>query len=322
MTLARQAVKRVARIGLHQWGGLQPALWWTRRRFRILTYHRFPKELGAEGALEAQCRFLARHFRLTPLKEIAKALQSGAEIPAGTLAVTVDDGYRDFLTDAYPVFSKWKIPVTVYLISDFLDGTLWPWWDQVGYAIGGTRREAVSILGEEYALKSGAERAEAAARLTEKLKRIGNRERVSLVHSLAETFELEIPKEAPRGSAPMTWAEVRELASAGVEFGAHTKSHPILTRVEDAEGLREEIAGSKARIERETGRAAIHFCYPNGDWNDATEAVVRDCGFDTAVTTEPGLNRAGEARYRLKRLSVEPGLPREYFREQLAGMHV
>jgi len=324
----KQAIKKLARIGLHQFGGLRPILWNSRNSFRILTYHRFSPSLYPNGraALDRQCEFLKRHFRVTPLSEIARALNAGAALPPATLAITIDDGYRDILTDAFPVFEKWKIPATVYLISDFLDGISWPWWDQVAFAVTHSRKKSASFRmnGQvsEVFLNTPAEKDAAIFKLTEEMKRIPNRSRLKVMQDLRDASEVEIPREAPEQDAPLTWTEARTLADSGFEFGAHTKTHPILPNVEDAAALHEEIAGSKARIEQELGRPAIHFCYPNGDWNDASEAVVKRCGFATAVTTEGGLNQPNADRYRLKRLSVEPGLSNEYFREQTAGMHV
>lgn len=323
----RGAIKRLARIGLHRFGGLNPILWSSRKSFRILTYHRFGPDHYADGraALDRQCEFLMRQFRVTPLSEIAHSLKDGAPLAPRTLAVTVDDGYRDFLTDAMPVFEKWKIPATIYLISDFLDGKLWPWWDQLRFAAENTRRESVTISlngrAEELRLRSGAEKAAAITRIRDQVVRVPDRIRRTFAAGLGALFDVEIPHQAPPESAALSWDDVRKLAGANIEFGAHTKTHPILPNVEDADSLNEEIAGSRARIEQELRRPVIHFCYPNGDWNDGVEKVVAQCGFATAVTTQSGLNRPGADRFRLKRLSVEPGFPDEYFREQVAGMH-
>jgi peptidoglycan/xylan/chitin deacetylase (PgdA/CDA1 family) len=324
---ATRTIKRLSRIGLHQLGGLRPILWSSRNNFRILTYHRFSSTFYPNGqaALERQCAFLKRHFHVAPLSEISRSLSDGGRLAPCTLAVTIDDGYRDFLTDAMPVFDKWKIPATVYLISDFSDGKLWPWWDQVSFAVMRSRKEFVSIrVGEtveELRLTSSAERENAVSRIAARVVRVPDRVRLRLVETLGAAFEVEIPREAPSEYAALSWDDVRELADAGIEFGAHTKTHPVLPNVEGADLVLEEIAGSRARIEQELRRPVIHFCYPNGDWNDETERMVARCGFATAATTQTGLNRQGADRYRLKRLSVEPGFPYDYFCEQVAGLH-
>ena len=323
----RQAIKRLARTGLHSMGGLRAILWWTRDNFRILTYHRFSAHLypDTRQQLDSQCEFLARHFRLTSMSEIARMLAARQPLPPGTLAVTIDDGYRDILTDAFPIFQKWSVPATVYLISDFLDGKLWPWWDQVSLAVMQTPLASAEIAlagqTETVRLAERREKEQALNNILDRLKRIPNGERVDFIANLGDTFEVNIPRDPPFESAPLHWSEVRKLAQAGIEFGVHTKTHPILPNLEDPQALHEEIAYSKARIEQELQRPALHFCYPNGDFDEASEGEVARCGFATAVTTEAGVNRGGAQPYRLKRLSVEPGLPSLYFREQVAGMH-
>ncbi|HEY1221724.1 MAG TPA: polysaccharide deacetylase family protein [Bryobacteraceae bacterium] len=322
------ALKRIARFGLHRLGGLHPLIWNSRKQFRILTYHRFPPLDHPEAlrTLDGQCAFLKRQFRPLSLSEIARSLDTGAPLPPGALAVTVDDGYRDFLADGFPIFQKWQIPVTVFLMTDFLDRKLWPWWNQVEYALlhGRANRVRLALLrdraGRELPLQTEEQRRRAEFAIHQQVVEIPSRRRIEFVDSLADLFDVEIPKQPPPEHAALTWDEVRRLADAAVEFGSHTRTHPILP-LEDEELVEEEIAGSKARIEQELGRPAIHFCYPNGDYNDAVVAAVARCGFRTAVTVDPGLNTRHANRYLLKRLSVHPALPDEYFREHIAGMH-
>ena len=120
----------------------------------------------------------------------------------------------------------------------------------------------------------------------------------------------------------MRWEEAREVAAGGIELGAHTRTHPILSRVESPEELTEEIGGSKRRIEAQLDRAVDHFCYPNGsnqDFNAAAVAAVEAAEYRTSVTTEPGLNFPAADRFRLLRIGVEPGLEEGYFQRCAAG---
>jgi len=175
--------------------------------------------------------------------------------------------------------------------------------------------------GQELPLETVEQRRHAEAVICAQAVKIPDRQRLAFLHRLPQLFELDIPQQPPPEHAALTWDEVRRLASQGVEFGAHTRTHPILPSMEDGESVEEEIAGSKARIEEELGRPAIHFCYPNGDYNGAVVDAVARCGFQTAVTVEGGLNTRRANPYLLKRLSVDPDVPDEYFREQVVGMH-
>ena len=81
-------------------------------------------------------------------------------------------------------------------------------------------------------------------------------------------------------------------------FGAHTVSHPILARTDDA-SARFEIEESWRRLRAETDAAVSVFCYPNGCPGDMTSreaALLRGVGIDAAVTSTAGY--ASKARWR------------------------
>ena len=134
---------------------------------------------------------------------------------------------------------------------------------------------------------------------------------------------VELPDSPPPELSPLSWIEINEMAGNGVTFGAHTRTHPILSRLSDPDALREEIEGCKLRLEEELRRPVLHFAYPNGkvaDINKDTVEAVRRAGFLTAVTSERGLNSNVADSFLLRRIGVEPLGDTPYFRELLAGI--
>jgi peptidoglycan/xylan/chitin deacetylase (PgdA/CDA1 family) len=289
-------------------------------------YHRFARETDG---LRQQCEIMRRDYNPVTLKSVSEHLHTGTPLPRNAVAITIDDGYRDFLLYGYPVFQEYDIPTTAFLVSDFLDGKLWQWWDAIRYSLLHTERKSLSLelppTTECFttSLATDEERRLAHRNLVERLKLLKNSERLHVCQTLPELLGVELPKSPPEDLAPLRWSEVRELADNGVEFGAHTKTHPILSRISDREQLREEIEGCKKRLDEELGAPAIHFCYPNGrriDFDEATLELVKESGFHTAVTTERGMNFAGADPLLLRRLAVDPSDPPPYFQELLAGV--
>jgi peptidoglycan/xylan/chitin deacetylase (PgdA/CDA1 family) len=76
----------------------------------------------------------------------------------------------------------------------------------------------------------------------------------------------------------MTWNELREAASMGIEIGSHTVSHPHLTRLGDSE-LKRELELSKERIEHELGRPCRFLAYPYGEEDSRVRAAARAAGY-------------------------------------------
>jgi peptidoglycan/xylan/chitin deacetylase (PgdA/CDA1 family) len=241
--------------------------------------------------------------------------------------VTVDDGYRDFHETGYPIFAEYGIPVTVYLVTDFVDGKLWLWFDRVVHAFRQATISAACVPlpdGKmfECKLESDASRRAAGQRLADLAVSWSDEDRRKLAGDLSYLLQTEDRRHAPPEYQPMSWAAVRTLAASGVEFGAHTKTHPILSALADPQQLREEITGSKARIEAELNRPVLHFCYPNGMMRDigpAAAAAVREAGLRTAVTAEPGLNHHHSDAFLLRRIPVDPSQGDWDYRRLLTG---
>ena len=101
----------------------------------------------------------------------------------------------------------------------------------------------------------------------------------------------------------MDEAQVREWMAAGHQIGAHTKTHPHLSKI-SPEKAREEIFGSKKSLEDRFGVPIRHFCYPYGDYSPRVRDMVGEAGFETAVTIEPGIWRSGADRLLIPRISA------------------
>ena len=101
----------------------------------------------------------------------------------------------------------------------------------------------------------------------------------------------------------MDASQIRDWIAAGNSIGAHTCTHPHLTRISLAEA-REEIRASRLRLEDQFGVPIRDFCYPYGDWNPDVRSLVEEAGFTTACTTESGVNRVGTDSLALKRFTA------------------
>jgi peptidoglycan/xylan/chitin deacetylase (PgdA/CDA1 family) len=101
----------------------------------------------------------------------------------------------------------------------------------------------------------------------------------------------------------MDIAQVREWLAAGHEIGSHTLSHPYLTRVSRIEAA-EEIKASRKKLQDLFGRPIDHFCYPYGDWDEATRDLACEAGYKTACTTNIGVNTPADSPFALKRFTA------------------
>ncbi len=320
------AFKNCSRFILHRMNGLGALRQLRQRDFRILVYHQFSPDRDALESLERQCEHIRRCYRAVSMDEVADGLD-GKSLPPKALAITVDDGYRNYLEWAHPIFRAHDLPVTVFLISDFLDGS-WLWWDKVHYLITHTCQTRITIpMGPaEYSYDlSVDDRERVVADVIQKAKGVPNSQRLEMIEKLNELSGVRLPEALPDAKRPLSWDEVRILRKEGVSFGAHTKTHPIMARVESEAELCYELSASRSRIEEEIADSVQHFCYPNGmstDFDDRCVRAVRECGFRTAVSSIGGANRPEAAnRFALRRLGIVLPVPDLYFRETVVGLH-
>jgi peptidoglycan/xylan/chitin deacetylase (PgdA/CDA1 family) len=109
----------------------------------------------------------------------------------------------------------------------------------------------------------------------------------------------------------LRWEEVAEMRRLGMTIGAHTLTHPNLPSA-GPRMAREEIAGSKKRLEQQLGEPITLFSYPNGGaeryYTEDIQRAVAECGFRAATTSRNGFADAASDVYALERIEVEERL--------------
>ena len=105
------------------------------------------------------------------------------------------------------------------------------------------------------------------------------------------------------GPGGLTTHQVKAMIAAGWEVGAHTLTHPDLTKVDDAT-LRREVAGSRTLLQRRLGVPVNAFCYPAGRNDARVRAAVKQAGYTTATTVEPGIASPRDDPFALPRIRV------------------
>jgi peptidoglycan/xylan/chitin deacetylase (PgdA/CDA1 family)/GT2 family glycosyltransferase len=103
----------------------------------------------------------------------------------------------------------------------------------------------------------------------------------------------------------MTADQIRYWAEQGIEFGAHSRTHPHLTTL-SAPDLAAEVVGSKDDLAAILGVPPMLFAYPYGECNEAVRDLVRQ-EFDMAFSVVEGLNYLSSEPHLLRRAYVGPG---------------
>ena len=119
------------------------------------------------------------------------------------------------------------------------------------------------------------------------------------------------------GARMMTVSELLELAAAGIEIGAHTVSHPDLSRL-GFDACLAEMRESRDELERALDVEVRTFAYPSCHYGPAAVEAARTAGFAAAVTCQ---GRGSWDRFELKRSLVSAKDGMAAFVVKLSGRH-
>jgi peptidoglycan/xylan/chitin deacetylase (PgdA/CDA1 family) len=284
----------------------------SRARLSVLIFHRvlpaqdplFPDEVDADRFNEI-CGWLKDWFNILPLDEAIARLKAGT-LPTRAACITFDDGYADNCQIALPILQKHGLTAAFFIATGYLNGGRM-WNDTVIEAV---RRTALDefplhdLLGSSFAnvrVNSVEEKRSAIAALIDRIKYEPVAQRDELTGRLAQ-----VARVSPPVDLMMTSDQLRAMRLTGMVIGAHTVSHPILAKLDRATA-RAEIAQGKLFLEDVLGERIGLFAYPNGrpqvDYTEESVAVVRELGFDAALSTRWAASSSSTDMFQIPRFT-------------------
>jgi peptidoglycan/xylan/chitin deacetylase (PgdA/CDA1 family) len=271
---------------------------------------------------------LRSSYNISCLRDLA--LDPPRRTAPRSVAISFDDGYADNLHAAAPVLERFQAPATFFVTTGTLGAQREFWWDELERLL-----LRVEGLPRELSVGSGAKRRtwvlagaadpqpdlqqqirakppwEAAPgtrpelyyRVWEHLRDLSEPGRKVALAELGA--QLESREEVRDTHRVLTRAEFHRLSGASLcDIGAHSVTHPALSRLSRTEQLL-EMTQSKRQLEGLLGRQVVGFAYPYGDYGAETPELAREAAFEFACTTEELGIRGDTDRFRLPRVAIE-----------------
>jgi peptidoglycan/xylan/chitin deacetylase (PgdA/CDA1 family) len=292
----------------------------------IFMMHRFADadrgNIGDDpAALRSILAMLRRQrIELLPLSELIRRMAHHQSLDRPAVVITIDDGYRDFATVGAPIFAEFDCPVTVFVTTEIVTRREWFWWDRIEAALLRSPRPSATLsLGEKswhIRLGDSEARRRDAESIAEACKCVRDSERRAFTDGIGAALDVELPATPDSLYEVMDWDEIRQLERSGVGFGPHSRTHPILSQVDDT-SAHDEILGSWSSIQLHCENPVPVFCFPNGTAASFTArdvALVRQAGMLGAVTylrsRVPARDFSPDACFSLPRVEWSPDLQR------------
>jgi peptidoglycan/xylan/chitin deacetylase (PgdA/CDA1 family) len=264
-------------------------------RFQVLSYHKVSPEVHPffeplqPAIFEQQMRFLKRCYNVLDLQELVDRSRYG-EVPERAVAITFDDGYSDNYEYAFPILRNYDLPATIFVATAAIDNRDILWHDRIFDAFRFATRKP-GAREERRILNSAINRARGLS--GEALSRF--------IEELEQGLQPDFAGRAKQSM--LTWEQIQEMHRSGIQFGSHTVTHPIVSRL-SKERLERELRESQAELSDRLRTPITAFAYPNGrasDYNDDVKSALRRCGYSCAVTACTGFNTASTDPLELKR---------------------
>lgn len=299
---------------------LAPGRYRNAGKVAILCYHRIVTDIvqaeqgTAHGMVisaetfRRQMELVREHYEVLSLADAVAVLRGERKASGPALAITFDDGYRDFYELAWPTLRELGLTATVFIPTAYIDAGQMLDHDRIYRYVMEAQSRRLSL--RVPLIKAGIDEEKVTTvcagvepyRAAEILSHLPFTLRERVLQCLDDFFGGEQNGE-PNEFSLLDWDQVREMAGAGVSFGAHTVNHVILTN-EEPQTVESEILRSKQVIEKEIGQTVRHFAYPTGRHNAAVRKVVASAGFEAAVTTERRFNRPSDDLMSLGRICL------------------
>lgn len=201
---------------------------------------------------------------------------------------TLDDGYIDNYTIAYPILKKYNVPFCIYVATDFPDRKAELWW----YALEDFLLENSEVkLANGIVLQTKTKKQKELA-FCEIRKILLSKRGVDVstaLRSVISSFDIDIQRYVR--TEAMSWNQIEELSKDSLcTIGGHTVSHPVLSSLDENEVYREIKEGVEL-LSNHISKPIEHFAYPFGSRNEASEreySIAELFGFKTITTTING----------------------------------
>jgi peptidoglycan/xylan/chitin deacetylase (PgdA/CDA1 family) len=296
------------------------------KRLIIIMYHDIIEGQEAIGHAEfwgdkpSRSQFAAhleastKSYRVISVEDAVLEIKTDGQLARDSVAITFDDGYASVYKIAFPLLKEYNVPATVFLLTDWIDNKLTLWWEELASMfevadfktvdVGELCRLLELVPTNKVVKPSDAEsvKRQFRDRIETIFRDKADGERRELMGRL-KTVLIKNNNWLPNKALPMTWTQIREMAEAGIKFGAHTCSH-INLRYADGDLIEREIVESKQGVERNINREVKGFAYPYGQDLAAyvkAEPILRRLNFAYACTAYQGNNDGKSNKYALRR---------------------
>ncbi len=256
----------------------------------------------------AQINFLNEKYSIISLSKLIAYLKGEVSIALNSCVISFDDGYTEHYQNVFPVLNKLKLPAVFFIVGDCISGTKKVrWLDKFYYILDNTPYQKNSSKFNE--IISAFYKTETKQDDSYKLNKLktfirNSSEKDEIIDCLSSALNVRLNLDMLNKKLYLSKEYISEMLNNGMEFGAHSMSHPDLSTI-TLENAKEEIVDSGIIVKDLTHKEEIPFAYPFGGqetYNENLIKMLKKNNFSCSLTSIPGINDVNTSLFELKRI--------------------
>jgi peptidoglycan/xylan/chitin deacetylase (PgdA/CDA1 family) len=229
----------------------------------------------------------SKGYSFISLSDLKSILDNKGMAPRKSIIITLDDGYRDNLTNGFPIFEKHKVPFVIYLSTFFIENRVMaPWWYVLEELL--LKRDEIFYKGERRVIDFMPSKEEMFLAIRDDVLSDNISADSELVNSLCRDNNFDA-SDIVMEDLFLSWPDIEWLSNKErVEMGNHGHKHVNLNKCDEIL-IKDEFGSSSKLIYEHTGKKPTHYSYPYGFFDNRSIGILESFDAHTAVTTNRGV---------------------------------
>ena len=235
--------------------------------------------------------YLKKHYNVISVSEFEQRYEE-QKWRGNEVLLTFDDGYKNIYSTALPILEKFKFPFMVFATTNNINNnSLFPTTiSRLVVLASSLKRLKLKTQALDVALTNDASRVEVANKVSMYLKTLPFEEANKLVEELVGLIsddEWSSVRETYSSVNPMNWAELKFVSDSPLcTIGSHGLDHICCHAKQSENELYEQITNSKLVLQEKLGIGCDYFAYPNGNYTERSNEIVKAAGYKLGFSTK------------------------------------
>ena len=291
----------------------------------ILAYHRIRPKSYIESnmlmngmyisteAFESQISWLKNNYKVVPLADIINDISHKIQWQTPRCAITFDDGWKDNYDYGFPILIKHNLPATIFVIGNYIgksEPNCYDTFFEIVCSAASFQMEIITSIPiiDNFLKQNDVVDIKEKARLSiNMLRKLSYRDFRKACESLNNNYYRHLnTNHLNKKYSMLSFNNMREMAKHKIDFGYHSKSHFMLTKIPN-DKLKDEIAIPDALFAKHNINIKRFFCYPDGQLNKRIISLLTKSGYIGATSLISGFNSINTNPFALKRFNLHEG---------------